>query len=115
MHALWDGLLGQHFDEAEVESKVRQISENASLQSRARKQATSRDIHTLIRQGRSVANEFVYTPEVLWPISVAMNSNRSQLAPIELSDEYLQVAEQRAQYSAALAANWLRHELAGNA
>jgi len=114
MHALWDGLLGQRFDEGDVARRLAEIIGNAQTMEAG--QAAIKRTDTLnpliwLEESREFSRQFVYRPEVLGPIQAAADGRAEAVPGIDLSEEYLQQAGALARVRAAeagyrLAALW---------
>ena len=101
MHALWDGLLGPKWDEADLN---RRASEMPKIELGAG------GIDAWLKESRELAVKDVYAPDVMEAISVAMRG-KTEVAELNLSEAYLKnagaVAKIRAVESAAgLARVW---------
>lgn len=54
-------------------------------------------VDTWLGESRAAARSFVYAPEIMEPITLAVRSNASAVGRIDLSDDYLQAAGRLAQ------------------
>ena len=108
MHALWDGLLGSSYSESAVQRRALEVVALANEEP-LRVDGTPVD---WLAESRQVAIDIVYADEVMEPITVAMRANSSEIAELNLSEEYLKragrVAQLRAAQAAARLAGFLR-------
>lgn len=93
LHALWDGLLEKRFQRADVWRLKQKISGVMF--------AAMYDVHDLpetlapetwLAESRNFARKYVYTSEVMDPITVAMRGRSTEIQTINLSEEYLETA-----------------------
>lgn len=106
LHALWDSLLGPKWDQGDVERRSTEIKADATTWEPAMEAAKAPDglnPMTWISEGRQLAKEFVYAPEVVDEVKAAEASG-AKLEPIDLSEAYLKSAGKLARERAAVAA-----------
>jgi len=108
MHALWDGLLGQSYDAGDIRRRIVEIKKEAVVLAVTGFDAGFNVLEPekWLEESRQAARVYVYAPEVLEPINVAMRSDGEvQLTPVNLSEDYLEtagwVAQLRAMQSSA--------------
>jgi hypothetical protein len=114
MHALWDSLLGERFDEGVMNRRVQWIVGKArykELGAEVLVRPKTLDPLTWLAESREHSKHVAYTPEVLGPVKAAMDSPLAELLSINFSDAYLKQAGNLAQHRAAeagyrLAAAW---------
>ena len=107
MHSLWDGLLGRHFDEGDIARRRKEILGDAQLMAEVAFGIAHSDTllpSTWLEESRTYARRYVYAPEVMEPITVALRAQEAGLQPISLSENYLKNAGRFAQLRAAQAA-----------
>ena len=100
LHALWDGLLGPKWDEADVDRRAREMP---------KVELAAGGIDVWLKESREAAAASVYTPEVMEPVSVA-NRGKTEVAEVTLSEAYLKSAGAVAKVRAAGAAVRLANE-----
>ena len=100
MHALWDGLLGGSFNEAAVRRRVLEVAEL----SKDEPLRVDGGPEVWLAESRQAATDFVYAPEVLEPITLAMRAKSTEVIELNLSEDYLKRAGRIAQFRAAQAA-----------
>jgi hypothetical protein len=112
MHALWDGLLGPKWDESNLNRRAEGIESDKALQVAAEIATNKLAIttETWLGESRQYAKQYVYTPVVIEPISIAMRSG-GMLTEINLPEAYLKdagaIAKRRAaEAGARLATTW---------
>lgn len=103
LHALWDGLLGPKWDEADVDRRGREMP---------KVELAAGGIETWLKESRDAAVRDLYAPEVMEPVSVAVRA-KGEVAEVNLSEAYLKsagpVAKERAVGAAVrLAGVWGR-------
>lgn len=112
LHALWDGLLGDQFDAADIRRRAHQITADQSLWNAAATTAKAKDSLEPLVWLKESANDgvrYVYTPEVLSSVDAAARGLTKKVEAVDLTDVYLTNAGKLARQNAALAA----HRLAG--
>ncbi|MEQ8209821.1 MAG: S1/P1 nuclease [Lacipirellulaceae bacterium] len=95
MHALWDGLLGDRYDEAPVRRRYVDIVQDKRLQRFANKAMGKEDaLNPLVwlEESRNASKQFVYTNEVLTPIRPAAAGELVTMPQLYLTDLYLENA-----------------------
>lgn len=118
MHALWDQLLGRSYDASDIRRRIAEIETEFQASTDEVGVVIKQDFHLTtkwVSESRALANEFVYTPEVLEYVQAATTNNQTQ---IEISEEYLKkagsVAQQQAFFAAARLAHVWRKALASH-
>lgn len=104
MHALWDSLLGERFNEGVMNRRVKWIAQKPGYKELGQEVlARPKSLEPLIWlvESREHSKEVAYTNEVLGPVKAAMNSPLTELLPINFSENYLKRAGSLAQYRAA--------------
>jgi S1/P1 Nuclease len=102
MHALWDGLLGPKWDEADINRRVTEVPKVV----RSRPAPGEITLHPggieeWLNESISYATQYVYTSVVMEPISVAVRSGSKELAELDLPESYLKEAGRVAKIRAA--------------
>jgi len=118
LHALWDSLLGDGYDGADIRRRCQAIRQDTALwESAARAAADNRGLNPQLWLAESVeyGRSHVYSPEILNAVSAVERGLTAKLEPIDLSDEYLEeagaVARRRAAYAAHRLARLLQRYL----
>ena len=109
LHALWDGLLGPKWDEADVNRRAAEIEGDEFIMRTAKSISGSTDSATpaaWLKECRGYAPSTVYAPPVLQPIIVAFRG-KTKLEQIDLPESYLKEAGKHAQMQGAVAAGRL--------
>lgn len=107
LHALWDSLLGDQFDEADIERRMFEIKSDKRLWASARRAAQQpgdESILVWLEESRALGEGVVYSTDVGDAIKAAQRSGRSELEVVDLSEAYLKNAGRIAQQRAAFAA-----------
>ena len=100
MHALWDGLLGRDFSESAVRRRAIEVTNLAKEEPLQ----VDGGPEVWLAESRQTATDFVYAPEVLEPITLAMRAKTTEIVELHLSEDYLKRAGRVAQFRAAQAA-----------
>ena len=118
LHALWDSLLGDHYDAGDVRRRSLVIRSDPALWTSAEQAAKKLDglnPLTWLSESSAYGCSAVYTPEVLNSIDAVERGLTSKLEMIELSETYLtaagEVARARAAFAAHRLAMILSHDL----
>jgi hypothetical protein len=111
MHALWDGLLGEWFDEGDVQRRTAEIAADRELTMRAKAAAMNLDPLSWLEESRHHGTTHVYAPEVLQAVTAVSRGLTQEVLPVDLPDQYLRRAGALARVRAAeaghrLAAIW---------
>ncbi len=104
LHGLWDQLLGNMYDRADVNRRVFEIHSNSELTTRFEVATQVVDPHTWIDESRAIAVQFLYVGEVQQAIRTAIESDSTKLPPVTISDSYGKQAGKIAQVRAVEAA-----------
>ena len=107
LHALWDSLLGDQFDETDIERRMFEIKNNTRVWSAARRaarQPRDRSIRVWLQESRALGAGVVYATDVGDALKAAQRSGRTELEVVDLSEAYLKNAGRIAQERAAYAA-----------
>lgn len=110
LHALWDSLLGQTYDPADVRRRVASLREDEDLMRQAAAAAKRRrglEPKRWLAESRRFGVAAVYTGEVLAAVTATSRGLTGELEPVDLSEEYLQRAGRIARIRAAHAAHRL--------
>ncbi|XZE45034.1 S1/P1 nuclease [Pirellulaceae bacterium SH467] len=100
MHALWDQLLGDPYDEGDVRRRADEI---AKLNVDAGSKEQQVDPNVWIDESRQFAIESVYTDEVLSQVALVSRGLATEVPKVDLSEAYLKKAGRVAQERAKLA------------
>ncbi|AMV35621.1 S1/P1 Nuclease [Pirellula sp. SH-Sr6A] len=100
MHALWDQLLGDRYDEGDVKRRADEI---AKLDVDAGSKEQQIDPTVWIDESRKFAIESVYTDEVLSQVALVSRGLATEVPKVDLSEAYLKNAGRVAQERAKLA------------
>lgn len=112
MHSLWDGLLGRGYDPGDIRRRITEIrSEQSLLQTTGLKPSIETDPMVWLKESRELSKTYVYTPEVLEPITVAMRAGSTEVATVNLPEGYLKRAGRVAQLRAIQASERLARVL----
>ncbi len=112
MHALWDGLLGPKWDEADVNRRASEMPRVVRSRAGAGEIAPlPGGVEQWLIESRDSAIHFVYTSVVMEPISVAVRSGSKELAELDLPESYLKEAGRVARTRAAAAGARLAEQL----
>ena len=107
LHALWDGLLGQRYDEQEVSNQIESITHGGDAMKAgpgALKRPDPLDPLTWIDESRTHARSLVYSTEVMGPIRATAEGIADEVPRIDLSAAYLERAKSLAEVRAVQAA-----------
>ena len=105
LHALWDGLLGPKWDEADGNRRAAEIEGDEFITRIAKSMSSSIDSATPVawlKECRGYAPSTVYAPPVLRPIVVAFRG-KIQLKQIGLPESYLKESGRHAHMQRAVA------------
>jgi hypothetical protein len=106
MHALWDQLLGNDYDLADVRRRMFEIKSDLVVMRMAEDLASwdnGMDPQHWLDESREIANLSVYTPDVLDPLERVRRGLVDRPETIELPEDYLRRAGQLARSRAAQA------------
>jgi hypothetical protein len=109
LHALWDGMLGEAFDEDATKRRVEALrahSDFTAIGTEAVSRANGLDPLTWLSESRQASVKYTYTREVLVPIE-AVAKQGGELPVLYLSERYLLKAENLAQLRAVEAGHRL--------
>jgi hypothetical protein len=111
LHALWDSLLGDRFDEGDIDRRMREIKSNREIWNAAKTAATNLEPTKWVTETREIALRATYTSEVLNLVEAVRRGGRTEIETVNLSELYLKnagrIAHQRAAFAALrLAAVW---------
>ncbi len=112
LHALWDGLLGDQFDAADIQRRAHLITADESSwteASAAAKRTKGLDPLVWLKESADDSARHVYTPEILAAVDAKTRGLTQNVQMIDLPETYLTNAGKVARIRAALAA----HRLAG--
>jgi hypothetical protein len=104
LHGLWDQLLGNIYDRADVNRRVFEIHSNPELTTRSEAATQVVDPHAWIDESRAIAVQFLYVGEVQQAIRAAIESKSTKLPPVTISEAYGKQAGRIAQVRAVEAA-----------
>lgn len=107
LHALWDGLLGPKWSRSATNRRIAEMSHDPALQKSgvaAIHQAESLKTDVWLNESREFANTYVYSPQILEAITVAIRTDAKELRKIDLPEDYLKAAGGVAQRRAVEAA-----------
>ncbi|MCR9199655.1 MAG: S1/P1 nuclease [Planctomycetaceae bacterium] len=107
LHALWDSLLGDQFDETDIERRMFEIKNNTRVWTAARRatrKPSDRSIRVWLEESRALGAGVVYATDVGDALRAAQRSGRTELEVVDLSEAYLKNAGRIAQERAAYAA-----------
>lgn len=107
LHALWDSLLGEKFDQGDIARRMQQIKSDKKGWATATAAAKNLDPDKWVAESRDIAKRMTYTYEVLNPIAAARRSGTDVVETISLSDEYLKTAGKISRQRVAFAAHRL--------
>ena len=107
LHSLWDGLLGEKFDAADINRRMNEIKSDKNSWKAATTAANNLDPLRWMDESREIARKAVYTMEVLNPIEAARRSGRKKVEKITLSEDYLKTAGRISRQRVAFAAHRL--------
>lgn len=107
LHAMWDNLLGPHFDLADSRRRTAAIQGDGTTWNEARQtasEAAGLDPLQWLKESNDYGRSHVYTVDVLSAVEAAKRSGTDVVAPIDLPEEYLKSAGELARKRAAFAA-----------
>lgn len=110
LHALWDSLLGDQFDETDIERRMFEIKSDKRLWAAARRvtrKTEDESILVWLEESRNIGENYVYKTDVEDALKAAQRSGRTELEVVDLSETYLKTAGRIAQERAAYAAHRL--------
>lgn len=102
LHALWDQLLGDRYDEGDVRRRSDEMGKLEIPLPKTREEYLEPDVW--IGESRKLAIESVYTEEILSQVSLVSRGLAPEVPKIELSEGYLKNAGRISQERAKLAA-----------
>lgn len=103
LHALWDGLLGPRYDKSDIRRRISEIESSKGALTKEfplKVDTKNLNVNDWIQESQKLAEEYVYTPEVVEWVSVAVRSKPAAPQPLKLSEEYLKKAGRVAQLRA---------------
>lgn len=105
LHALWDSLLGDRYDDGDARKRSYEISqvETDALLKATGTQLELSTMEDLIAESRKIAVDSVYTEEILAQLAIVKRGLSSEVPKIDLSEAYLKNAGRVAQERARLA------------
>ncbi|HQX48896.1 MAG TPA: S1/P1 nuclease [Planctomycetaceae bacterium] len=107
LHALWDGLLGNRYDAADIVRRAKEIKSDKATWKLSEAAGATLEPLAWLSESSEFARSNVYTPEVLAAVEAAKRSGASQVETVDLSEAYLKAAGTLAQKRAAFAAHRL--------
>jgi hypothetical protein len=105
LHAFWDSQVSIDEQYHTLQRLATSVGQNAQLAAAGKEAAASLDPGTWIDEGRELARQYVYTPEVLQKI--ADREGHTHLGELRLSPQYEAAAETVAERQAIVAAHRL--------
>ena len=110
LHGLWDDLLGQRYDAAEIARRAENIAGEVLQIGQAKTAANSVDDlnpANWLAESVTLGRQSVYTPDVMNAIEAARRSGTDQVELLDLPETYLKHAQLIAEQQAAVAATRL--------
>lgn len=115
LHGVWDQLLGNLYDKADVNRRIVEMTQDRDLIKYRDDATNNMDFHVWLKESRDIAVQYCYVAEVQQAVRVAIERKQRFLPPITLTVEYGQRAGQiariRAMQASARVAKLLEESL----
>ncbi len=104
LHGLWDQLLGNDYERGDVNRRLYELTNDKAIVERGKLATQQLDPKVWLAESRSVAQQYLYVGEVQQAVRAAIESKKTRLPKLRISDEYGQQAGRIAQVRAVEAA-----------